>query len=70
VLFTAAEELCRGGLRVSIYNQQMCMLDPRLWPLARKSISDWKNEYLECCREVRRARALRRLFRLVQAQDQ
>jgi hypothetical protein len=37
------------GLNVSIYNHQLCVLDRELWPFARKSISDWKNEYLECC---------------------
>jgi hypothetical protein len=42
-------------MNVSIYNHQLCVLDRRLWPLAKKSISDWKNEYLpECvgCREM------------------
>lgn len=50
------EELCeavavldRGGLNVSIYNHQLCVLDQGLWPYARRSISDWKNEYLEEC---------------------
>src|SRR5690349_13229496 len=37
------------GLRVSIYNHQLCTIDRRLWPLAVPSISDWKNEYLEEC---------------------
>jgi His-Xaa-Ser system radical SAM maturase HxsC len=37
------------GLNVSIYNHQLCVLDRQLWPLARKSISDWKNEYLDEC---------------------
>jgi hypothetical protein len=36
-------------MRVSIYNHQLCVLDRRLWPFARKSISDWKNIYLEEC---------------------
>lgn len=42
---------------VSVYNHQLCVLDRRLWQFARKSISDWKNEYLaECsgCAEMRR----------------
>jgi len=37
------------GLGVSIYNHQLCTLDRELWPFARKSISDWKNEYLDEC---------------------
>jgi len=36
-------------MNVSIYNHQPCVLDRRLWPFARKSISDWKNIYLEEC---------------------
>src|SRR5882724_2867360 len=39
------------GLRTSVYNHQLCTLDKRVWPLAVRSISDWKNEYLpECTR--------------------
>jgi SAM-dependent methyltransferase len=34
---------------VSIYNHQLSVLDRRLWPFARKSISDWKNEYMPEC---------------------
>lgn len=45
----AVEHLDRHGLRVSIYNHQLCVLDRDLWPFARKSISDWKNEYLKEC---------------------
>lgn len=46
----AVAHLQQHGLNVSIYNHQLCVLDRRLWPIARKSISDWKNEYLEECR--------------------
>ena len=45
----AVQVLQRAGLRVSIYNHQLCVLSPSLWPLAAQSISDWKNIYLECC---------------------
>lgn len=45
----AAEILVNGGMNVSIYNHQLCVLDRSLWPLARKSISDWKNVYLPEC---------------------
>lgn len=54
-LYSAATLLADYRLNVSIYNHQLCILDRRLWPLARKSISDWKNEYMpECvgCREM------------------
>ncbi|MEA2337929.1 MAG: hypothetical protein QOE82_1936 [Thermoanaerobaculia bacterium] len=48
-LLAASEILCDVGLNVSLYNHQLCVLDPKLWPLARKSISDWKNVYLPEC---------------------
>jgi His-Xaa-Ser system radical SAM maturase HxsC len=34
---------------VSIYNHQLCVLDPELVPFNRRSISDWKNEYMPEC---------------------
>ena len=37
------------GIRVSVYNHQRCVLDRQLWPFDRKSISDWKNEYMPEC---------------------
>jgi His-Xaa-Ser system radical SAM maturase HxsC len=36
-------------MNVSIYNLQLCLLKPTLWKFARKSISDWKREYLDEC---------------------
>ena len=45
----AAHTLARAGVTVSIYNHQLCVLDRGLWPFARQSISDWKNEYLPEC---------------------
>jgi His-Xaa-Ser system radical SAM maturase HxsC len=53
-LYRAVSFLADSRMHVSIYNHQLCVLDKRLWPFARKSISDWKNEYMpECegCRE-------------------
>jgi len=41
--------LAARGMNVSIYNHQLCTLPRSLWPFARKSISDWKNVYLETC---------------------
>ena len=37
------------GMNVSIYNLQLCLLKRELWKFARKSISDWKREYLFEC---------------------
>ena len=48
-LFEAASLLSDLGLNTSIYNHQLCTIDRRLWPLAVKSISDWKNEYRPEC---------------------
>jgi His-Xaa-Ser system radical SAM maturase HxsC len=48
-LYAAASLLDDFGLRTSIYNHQLCTIDRRIWPLAVKSISDWKNEYLDEC---------------------
>jgi hypothetical protein len=36
-------------LCVSLYNHQLCVLRPSLWPYAQKSISDWENTYLSEC---------------------
>lgn len=48
-LLAASAILGDAGMNVSIYNHQLCVLDPKLRPLARKSISDWKNVYLPEC---------------------
>jgi His-Xaa-Ser system radical SAM maturase HxsC len=48
-LVQATETLFLSGLNTSIYNHQLCLLDRQLWPFARKSISDWKNIYLDVC---------------------
>ena len=45
----AVVELTSAGMCASIYNHQLCVLDPTLWPYAVRSISDWKNEYLPAC---------------------
>jgi His-Xaa-Ser system radical SAM maturase HxsC len=45
----AVEVLSIRGMKVSIYNLQLCVLKKSLWKFARKSISDWKNMYLEVC---------------------
>ncbi|KYF68801.1 His-Xaa-Ser system radical SAM maturase HxsC [Sorangium cellulosum] len=44
----------RAGMAVSIYNHQLCVLAPMLHRFARKSISDWKNIYVEACEGCRR----------------
>jgi His-Xaa-Ser system radical SAM maturase HxsC len=46
----AVRTLTAHGIRVSIYNHQLCLLDRDLWPYAVQSISDWKNEYIDECK--------------------
>ena len=48
-LSEAAILLERQHVRTVIYNHQLCLLEPRIWHLAVKSISDWKSEYLSDC---------------------
>jgi hypothetical protein len=38
-------------MNVSIYNLQHCLLRPSLWQFSRKSISDWKREYVAECQK-------------------
>ncbi len=48
-LVQAVETLARFSMNVSVYNHQLCLLDKKLWPFNRRSISDWKNEYMPEC---------------------
>lgn len=48
-LKSAVMELHRRGLNVSVYNLQLCILPTELWQFSRRSISTWKNVYLDMC---------------------
>jgi His-Xaa-Ser system radical SAM maturase HxsC len=50
-LESAVEILSTRGMNVSIYNHQLCVLRKSLWKFARKSISDWKNIYIDECEQ-------------------
>ncbi len=50
-LLDATQILATAGVVTRIYNHQHCVLDERLWPYAVRSISDWKNDYLDICRQ-------------------
>jgi His-Xaa-Ser system radical SAM maturase HxsC len=41
--------LANRGVTASIYNLPLCVLPKGMWPYARQSISDWKNNYPEEC---------------------
>ncbi|HTN37320.1 MAG TPA: His-Xaa-Ser system radical SAM maturase HxsC [Arachidicoccus sp.] len=45
VMFLAAR-----GMNVSIYNLPLCLQPEILWQFNKKSISDWKNIYLDICK--------------------
>lgn len=45
----AAWFLADRGIAASIYNVPLCTLPRRAWPLARRSISDWKNAFDPAC---------------------
>lgn len=46
---TAVMYLASVGMSVSIYNHQLCVLPRSVWSYAKKSISDFKNIYLDVC---------------------
>jgi His-Xaa-Ser system radical SAM maturase HxsC len=48
-LESATLALAERGMNVSVYNHQLCTIPETIWPYARRSISDWKNEYLPQC---------------------
>lgn len=41
--------LDRARMRVSIYNAQLCLTDQSVWRFTKRSISDWKQEYMPEC---------------------
>jgi len=51
VLRDAISELTSRGVKPLIFNHPLCLLPQELWPYAVKSISDWKNVYVEECNE-------------------
>lgn len=48
-LSEAVAVLASYGLTTSVYNHQLCLVNPDVEPYYVKSISDWKNEYLSVC---------------------
>lgn len=45
--------LSQRDMNVSIYNEQLCLLPKDIWNFTCKSISEWKNIYLEECVDCR-----------------
>jgi hypothetical protein len=48
-LSEAVEVLRAYGMHSSVYNHQLCLVNRDVEDIYRKSISDWKNEYLPQC---------------------
>ena len=53
-LSTAVKILRAYGIRTSIYNHQLCLIDRDIEEAYVRSISDWKNEYAPECEGCRR----------------
>ena len=49
-LSNAVNLLTSYGMNVSVYNHQRCLVNDDVMHAYRKSISDWKNEYLDECK--------------------
>jgi hypothetical protein len=49
LLADAVHILAASRIRVSIYNLQRCVLEKSVWSYAKRSISDWKNNYIQEC---------------------
>lgn len=45
----AVHHLANRGMTVSLYNLPLCVLPAELRPFARRSISDWKQRYVDAC---------------------
>lgn len=50
-LKSAVRYLHRREMSPSIYNLQLCILPRELWGFSRRSISEWKNVFLQECQE-------------------
>lgn len=53
----AVRILNRRGMCVSIYNHQLCVLPNRLWPFAKRAISEWKVIHLSECEDCEQTQA-------------
>jgi His-Xaa-Ser system radical SAM maturase HxsC len=49
ILSEAVSILNSYGMNASVYNHQLCVVNTDVERNCRKSISDWKNEYLDAC---------------------
>lgn len=54
ILSEAIKTLDTYGMRSSVYNHQLCTVNSDVMHRYRRSISDWKNDYLEICNQCTR----------------
>jgi His-Xaa-Ser system radical SAM maturase HxsC len=54
ILSEAVNILTSYGMNASVYNHQLCVVNKDVEGSYRKSISDWKNEYLDSCGQCTR----------------
>jgi His-Xaa-Ser system radical SAM maturase HxsC len=54
ILSRAVRIIEASGMQVSVYNHQLCVVNSDTEKAYRRSISDWKNEYVEACAPCRR----------------
>jgi His-Xaa-Ser system radical SAM maturase HxsC len=53
-LSQSVQILSKYGMNVSVYNHQLCLVNPDILPYYRKSISDWKNDFAPECLTCRK----------------
>ena len=53
-LSESVQILAKYGMNVSVYNHQLCLVNADVQPYYKKSISDWKNEYVEECADCKK----------------
>ncbi|PWE37477.1 His-Xaa-Ser system radical SAM maturase HxsC [Pseudomonas prosekii] len=56
ILSKSVSILAQYGINVSVYNHQLCLVNPDVVPYYKKSISDWKNEYAPECHTCKKRR--------------
>lgn len=62
ILSGAVSTLAKYGLNASVYNHQLCLINEDTVPYNTKSISDWKNEYVQECKKCSRVSECGGLF--------
>jgi His-Xaa-Ser system radical SAM maturase HxsC len=53
-LSEAVQILAKYRMNVSVYNHQLCLVNEDILPYYKRSISDWKNEYVDECKTCSR----------------